>query len=237
MITLEGPTPSSAAVPTAPEKYSVSSSAREEAALDAKLVGRFQAGDESAFEEIAHKYRQKLFVVAYRLLRNRDDAEEMAQDALLRAHRGLNSFRGESSLSTWLGRVVSNLSKNRYWQLQSRGAGRTLSLDIKEDGRGAPVDFLSNQDLSASREISMAELNELVKKCLVLLEHKERRLLELRAVCEMSYEQIASSLQLSQGTVKSSIRRARRLLVQKLLQECQDFGEQAAPMMWLELGR
>src|SRR3569833_1324381 len=77
--------------------------AHEQAAHDAELVRRFnELGDESAFAEIVTTYRDKMRTVAFNILRNADDAEEIAQDTFVRAHRGLKNFRGDSSLATWL---------------------------------------------------------------------------------------------------------------------------------------
>src|SRR4051812_12604986 len=83
------------------------------AAEDAILVQRFNAGDEAAFVEIVERYREKVFSIALGMLRNRADAEEVAQDTFVRAYRGLAKFRGDSSLATWLHRVTMNLARNR----------------------------------------------------------------------------------------------------------------------------
>src|SRR5690606_6066136 len=86
------------------ERSARAANSQQEAAYDAELVRRFNAGDESAFVEIMTRYREKIFSVALALLRNRADAEEIAQDTFIRAHRGLARFRGDSSLATWLHR-------------------------------------------------------------------------------------------------------------------------------------
>src|SRR5512133_607976 len=107
---------------------------RQEADHDAELVRRFNAGDEAAFVEIMNRYREKIFSVALALLRNRADAEEIAQDTFIRAHRGLSRFRGDSSLATWLHRIAVNLARNRYWYFfrhrrtepSSRGSDRRV---------------------------------------------------------------------------------------------------------------
>lgn len=86
-----------------------------EAATDRLLVQRFNGGDGAAFDDIVERYREKLQALAARFLRNNADAEEIAQDTLIRAYRGLARFRGESSLATWLHRIAVNLARNRYW--------------------------------------------------------------------------------------------------------------------------
>src|SRR5512132_1613034 len=122
------------ALPSTKSRVSAERSARaaashQEAAHDAELVRRFNAGDEAAFVEIMTRYREKIFSVALALLRNRADAEEIAQDTFIRAHRGLARFRGDSSLATWLHRIAVNLARNRYWYFFRRRRHATLSLD------------------------------------------------------------------------------------------------------------
>src|SRR4051812_30573498 len=86
--------------------------AQLEARHDAALVRRFQMGDETAFTEIVTRPRRKMSAIAFARLGNHADAEEIAQDTFVRAHRALAAFRGESSLSTWLFRITANLSLN-----------------------------------------------------------------------------------------------------------------------------
>src|SRR5277367_3297354 len=94
--------------------YSRSSTAMQEAAHDADLVRRFNAGDEDAFVEIVSRHRGKIVSIALSHLRNHADADEISQDTFIRAHRGLARFRGDSSLATWLHRIAFNLSQNRH---------------------------------------------------------------------------------------------------------------------------
>src|SRR5687767_12082556 len=118
---------------------------RSEAARDAELVRRFNSGDESAFVEITAHHREKIFSIAYALLRNRSDAEEIAQDTFIRAYRGLARFRGESSLATWLHHIAVNLSRNRYWYYFRRARHTTLSLDspLKDGSTASFADLLA----------------------------------------------------------------------------------------------
>ena len=101
-----------------------------EAAEDAALVGRFNRGDGAAFCAIMDRYRRRMWAVAFRVLRNNADAEEIAQDTFLRAHRGLATFRGECSLSTWLHRIALNLARNRYWYFFRRQRHASMSLEM-----------------------------------------------------------------------------------------------------------
>src|SRR5215212_9231649 len=132
---------------TAPASTDVKQSELE-ARHDAMLVRRFQMGDEAAFTEIVDRHRAKTSAIAYARLGNHADAEEIAQDTFVRAHRALGAFRGESSLSTWLFRITANLSLNRYWYFFRRGRHVTQSLDraLRHDTTATLA------DVAASRE-------------------------------------------------------------------------------------
>ena len=100
-----------------------------EALRDVALVRRFNGGDEGAFAEIVALHRGRLFAVAFPLLKNRADADEIVQDTFVRAYRGLARFRGDAALGTWLHRIALNLSHNRYRYLYRRCQHTTQSLD------------------------------------------------------------------------------------------------------------
>src|SRR5271154_6043475 len=125
-----------------------------EAIIDAQLVSRFNSGEESAFVEIMSRHKARIFAAAMALLRNHADAEEIAQDTFIRAHRGLARFRGDSSLATWLHRIAVNLARNRYWYFFRRCKQATLSLDanIGDDGESTFSDLLSAADPDPSQE-------------------------------------------------------------------------------------
>ncbi len=95
------------------DKISVKLAQKEEE-RDKRIVDRFKNGDESAFEEIFNLYWERIFSFILPLLRNRQDAEEVAQDTFIRTNRGLVNFRGDSSFSTWLHRIALNLARNKY---------------------------------------------------------------------------------------------------------------------------
>jgi len=121
-----------------PDRAARAAASAQEAAHDAALVRRFHTGDEAAFVEIVGRHRERVFAIALALLRNRADAEEIAQDTFIRAHRGLARFRGDSSLATWLHRIAVNLARNRYWYFFRRRRQDSLSLDcaLSEDNSG-----------------------------------------------------------------------------------------------------
>lgn len=185
-----------------------------EARHDATLVRRFQLGDEAAFTEIVSRYRGKASAIAFARLGNHADAEEIAQDTFVRAHRALAAFRGESSLSTWLHRITVNLSLNRYWYFFRRGRHVTQSLDraLRVDGAATLADVVASGAPSPIGDAMLAELTQLVAACMARLAPDQREILVLRNTQEQQYGEIARTLGIKVGTVKSRIARARQSL-------------------------
>ncbi|MCX6715710.1 MAG: sigma-70 family RNA polymerase sigma factor [Candidatus Taylorbacteria bacterium] len=198
-------------------KLAISAPIREVTADDAELVTRFKGGDVDVFTEITRRHWAKLFSIAYSMLHNHEDAEEVTQDTLIRASKGLLNFRGDSALSTWLYRIVVNLSRNRYWHRHRRRWHRHCSLD-------SPVSRNPNDnsptlaDVLASDERNAAELNEhyeiegAIAHAMRMLNQKHREILVLRNERDCSYEEISQMLGIGLGTVKSRIARARETL-------------------------
>ena len=101
----------------------------QEVALDRLLVDRFRGGDAGAFEQLVTRYWDRIYGMVHQLLRNQQDAEEVTQDAFIRAHRGLVNFRGDSAFSTWLYQIATNLARNRYWYWWRRKRDKSISFD------------------------------------------------------------------------------------------------------------
>jgi RNA polymerase sigma-70 factor (ECF subfamily) len=207
-----------------------------EAAHDAKLVQRFNAGDETAFVEIMERYQSKIFSIALGLLRNRADAEEIAQDTFIRAHRGLARFRGDSSLATWLHRIAVNLSRNRYWYFFRRRRHATLSLDcaLGSENEATFAELIAADAPNPAQESARSEFSSLVSACMEKLDASHREILTLRNVLNRSYDEIATTLNLNVGTVKSRIARARQNLRAQLADACPEFAADAEPSEWFE---
>lgn len=190
----------------------------QEVALDKALVARFKAGDEAAFEEMVSRYWDRIYAMVLQLLRNSQDAEEVTQDAFIRAHRGLENFRGDSSFSTWLYQIATNLARNRYWYWWRRKRDKSISFDQTVGGESDttlaeifPADIETPQDVAVTNEFQ-----ERVSAAMELLNDKHREVLVLRNIKSLSYEEIAVELGISIGTVKSRIARARESLRDRL---------------------
>ena len=227
------------------DKKARAAASKKEADIDAVLVAQFtNEGSEDAFNEIVSRHREKLFSVALALLRNRSDAEEIVQDAFVRAHRGLARFRGDSSLSTWLNHITVNLARNRYWYFFRRRRQDTISLDCdlsagaESSGSNCTFsDLVASDAPTAPREAVMAEFTELVAVCMGKLDSNHREILTMRAVLNRSYDEIALALGTNVGTVKSRIARARGQLRAKMAESCPEFAAEGLHVEWFETER
>lgn len=218
------------------ERRAISAAA---AAHDAELVQRFKDGDESAFTEIVHRYRDKILGACQALLRNHADAEDIAQDTFIRAHRGLSRFRGDSSLATWLKSISLNLARNRYWYYFRRQRHATLSLDcVFDEGSSATfAELIGTPDSDPAGTAATVEFDRLVGACMEQLPPAHREILTLRNTLHRSYEEIAATLGITVGTVKSRIARARENIRTQLSEMCPEFAEDAGLHEWFEPAR
>jgi RNA polymerase sigma-70 factor (ECF subfamily) len=215
--------PSRPATPTNPARTS-------RAAEDAELVRRFHAGDEAAFAEIMNHYHPRVLAIARRLLNNDLDADDIAQDTFIRAHRGLANFRGDSSLSTWLYRIATNLARNRYWYFFRRHRQDTMSLNqpISAEHPHQLPELEATDSPSPLRQTMRNEFVELVGRCLDQLDTPHRDILRMRYIQHFSYDEIGSSLHLNFGTVKSRMARARERLRKLILSSAPELGRKAS---------
>lgn len=196
----------------------------QETAYDRTLVDRVKAGDDRAFAEICERYRSQIFGHVSRLLRNTQDAEEVTSDTFIRAMRGLANFRGDSALKTWIYQIATNLARNRYWYWKRRRRDAHLSVDapLSEDGDGTFADVIPNPDDDVVRGIEQREFQDQIARSMEYLSAKHREILLLLTLKHMSYDQIATALGISVGTVKSRIARAREDLRAKLTLQTAD---------------
>lgn len=200
-------------------------SAQREAQHDQALVHRFRAGDDEAFAEIIARHQEKLHAVAFARLRNHADAEEIAQDTFIRAHRSLASFRGESSLATWLYRIATNLSLNRYWYFFRRCRHATQSMDrpFNDTNPATLADVVASEEPGPAREAIIHEFGQIVADCMRRLSSRNSEILHLRNGLDHSYEEIGSLLGVKVGTVKSRIARARESLRALIVEQRPEF--------------
>lgn len=236
MVTPADLPPATETATTKSASYRHNPSPSSEAAYDAGLVQRFNAGDETAFITIMARYRDRLFSVAFTVLKNHGDAEEIAQDAFLCAHRSLVNFRGDSSLSTWLRRIALNLSRNRYWYFHRRFRHASVSLDstCSEQSRMTFSDLVSTDAANPARDVLIGEFSELIASCMTRLSTPQREILTMHVSLRHSYAEIAQHFGISIGTVKSRIARARERLRLLMCQACPEFNAGEHRLEWFE---
>ena len=185
------------------------------------MIADFKEGSRDRFDELVKAYTQKLYRLAYGLLGNHHDAEEVVQDSFVRAYRGLDNFRGDSSFETWMHRITVNLARNKFHWNRRRGEGVNVSLsepnDSMEDGDSSAELELPDTSYSPDRLMQKAETRSNVLSGLNALPDYIREAMVLRHVKDMSYEEIAGILNCPVGTVKSRISRGRELLREYLM--------------------
>lgn len=178
------------------------------------LIRRMKDGEEAAFGDFVRDNWERVFSRAYGLLKNREDAEEVAQDTFIRARKGIDSFRGDCSAATWLHRIATNLARNKYWYWWRRKKAESLSLDapVSEDSNSTFADAIASDAPTPSDDALSGEFCEILPRAISSLDEKYAAILRMRAQRDLSYEEIADELGLTVGTVKSRLSRAREQL-------------------------
>ena len=181
----------------------------ELAGREAALIHRCVAGDPVACAELVDEHQRMVYQLAVHLLGDHDDALDLSQEVFLRVFRTLHSFRGQSALRTWIYRIVINQARNRqrWWRRRRRGDQVSLDDHIKTNGDLA-AENLSEPD----RVLDKKEVAARVWAALEQLPFEQKTSLILREIEGLSYEEIAFSLGVAVGTVKSRLARGREAL-------------------------
>ena len=181
-----------------------------------ELVSRARAGDTAAFEQLMLDSQDRVYTLCLRMTGDREDALDLAQETFFNAWRGLGSFQGNSSFSTWVYRLASNACIDFLRKRKRRQQGESPhSLDDEE----APLPEPADPRGSPEEELERKELRRAVERGLQALPDHHRQVLVMRELSGMSYQEIGAVLDLDLGTVKSRIARARLALKKFLVQE------------------
>ena len=192
---------------------------------ETELVKLAQQGDESAFSLLVEQNQRRIYNLALRMTRNPDDAAELTQDAFLNAWRGLASFQGGSSFSTWLYRLASNACIDLLRRRKRRQEGEAPhSLDDEEAGWPEPAAPGGGPE----EELEQKERRQALERELRALPDHQREILVMREVSGLSYQEIGELLSLDLGTVKSRLARARLALKKRLLENGNFFTQSAS---------
>ena len=193
---------------------------------DLTLVNRVRTGDQRAFKLLVERYQRKVYGVALGMLKDKEEARDVAQDAFIKVYRYLDHFKGDASFYTWLYRITVNIcidvmrkkggKKNEHVEFDE-----SIDMDTSEANLGALGSRLgTNPQKSALRR----ELAEKIEEALAQVPEKHRAILLLREIEGMSYEDLARTLDVPKGTVMSRLFHA-RMKVQKILSEYLDLEE------------
>ena len=191
----------------------MSNRAEAHATDEAALIEQAQAGDLRAFDQLVLRHQQEVFAVALRMLGDRDEAQDVAQDAFVRAYRAIGAFRREARLSTWLVSITMNLCRNRrrWWARRRRVIA--ASLDEPDEVSGEPKAAQVADPAASPQEVAQRrEQQRQILAGLQQLREGERVVIILRDLEGYSYEEIARMLGCEIGTVKSKLSRARTAL-------------------------
>lgn len=181
---------------------------------DTALLARAAAGDQRAFREIVQRHQRRAQAVAYGIVRNPDDAREVVQEAFIRVYRHLHEFAGQATFSTWLYRIVVNLSIDL---LRKRTPGPTIDLEDHTDLESAPTEWLPvRQATDPLESLGRKRLVLAMQAALDQLPPYHRAVILLRELEGMSYEEMAQTLQVSKGTIMSRLFHARRKMQRML---------------------
>ena len=182
---------------------------------ESTLVARCAQGDQAACAELVAEHQRMVYQLAFHLLGDRDDALDLSQDVFMRVFRTLHQFRGQSQLRTWIYRIVVNQARNRQRWWRRRRRANQISLDQHLQTHGEPT---GNPQAAPDNMLLQKRLASQLRAALGALPFDQRSVIVLREIDGLSYDEIAFSLGVTLGTVKSRLTRARRAL-RDVLQE------------------
>ena len=187
---------------------------------DELLLRRACKGDVQAFEELMQSHESRIYAIALRMMGNREDAQDCAQEAMVRIYRAMGSFKGQSALATWIYRITMNTCLD---ELRRRTARKVTSLDSLVDNGWSPTDTGDTPEEHGLRVEKQNALNQAIQS----LPDDMRAAIILRDVKGYSYDEIASILDANVGTIKSRISRGREKLREILSKQSELFGRTA----------
>ena len=185
------------------------------------LLARLKSGDDRALGDLADAYSSKIYQLAFRYLRNKEDAEEITQDVLFKVYRKVDAFRGDAQLSSWIYRItfnaaMSRLRTARYQRAQAED--RRAAAATEEDGSSAPSRTPDVADWSdmADERVLRSQLRQRVFRAILALPAIYRAPVMLRDIQGMSTEEASAMLKVQNQTLKSRLHRGRLILRKQL---------------------
>jgi RNA polymerase sigma-70 factor (ECF subfamily) len=185
---------------------------------DTALLEKLRSGDAAAFERLVAERSGEVYALLYRLTADAEEARDLTQETFLRAFQSISRFRGEANVKTWLYRIAVNQARNRWRWWRRRRRDATVSLDGSDrPDQQSLTDRVRNEAVADPEQVTLAhEREEQLRDALLELRPSFREAVILRDVEGLTYEEIAATLQIHVGTVKSRLSRGRLELRKKL---------------------
>ncbi|HEV7844607.1 MAG TPA: sigma-70 family RNA polymerase sigma factor [Pyrinomonadaceae bacterium] len=188
------------------------------AAAEAQFIERLRAGEAAAFNHLVEDRSGEVYALLYRLTEDAEEARDLTQETFLRAFQSIARFRGEADLRTWLYRIAINQARNRWRWWRRRRREQTVSLDASDSADAQPLGLrLCDMSQADPEQATLArERESRLRTALRSLGSSYREAVILRDIEGLSYEEVAATLEISVGTVKSRLARGRLELRRKL---------------------
>lgn len=203
-------------IQTAPSDRSSAASPQDGGAWEKACVERAQAGDAAAFGELTHHYAGRVYAILYRLVRNREEAEDLAQDAFLRAYRFVNRCDASRPFRNWMFTVATNVGLNGLRSRRRRGF--PVRLDAQDEESGAAVELVGHETNGRQSAIR-GELKEQVADAVGKLEPRAALLIQLHYQEGLPVREAAEIVGIKEGTAKVALHRARKKLREWLIED------------------
>jgi RNA polymerase sigma-70 factor (ECF subfamily) len=186
----------------------------------AELLARLKSGDERALAELADEFGAKIYQLAFRYLRNKEDAEEVTQDVLFKVYRKVDAFRGDAALSSWIYRITFNAAMSRLrtakFQRAQDDERRTSSGDVDAQGEPSRAKDVADWSNLADERVLRSQLRQRVFSAILSLPAIYRAPVMLRDIHGMSTEEASAMLKVKDQTLKSRLHRGRLILRKQL---------------------
>lgn len=192
-------------------------------ATDTRLLSRLAQGDHAALGDLLERHRQRLYNIALRMVHHRDDAAELTQEAMLKIIAHIHDYHAQSSISTWMIRIVMNLSishlrkrRLRYTQSIDGNGHDPQHADVDDQLSSLRKELMDHREPDPALSVQQSEMLHHLQQAMARLEVDFRAVLVLRDIDQMDYPDIAAALSIPVGTVKSRLFRARLALRQAM---------------------
>jgi RNA polymerase sigma-70 factor (ECF subfamily) len=184
---------------------------------EAQFIERLRAGEAAAFDRLVQERSSDVYALLYRMTEDAEEARDLTQETFLRIFQSIDRFRGDADLKTWIYRIAINQARNRWRWWRRRRRDVTVSLDAESREDEQPLSArLRDSSIDPEQEALMRERELALRNALRTLGRSYREVVILRDVEGLSYEEVAATLEISIGTVKSRLSRGRQELRRKI---------------------